>query len=111
VNFALVATEAAAQPYQVGTSLGTGPIPIDTRQIDLSPDALLMVTAMSYWPSIFSGYRGVIDAKGQAQAAINIPNVPALIGVRLHSAFVTLDPAAPSGIRSISDTFSFSVTK
>jgi len=31
--------------------------------------------------------------------------------VRLHSAFVTLDPAAPSGIRSISNTFTFSVTK
>jgi len=98
-------------PYQLGTSLGTGPIPIDTRKLDLSPDALLAVTVASYWPSIFSGYRGVIDSMGQAQAAIHIPNVPALIGLRLHSAFVTLDPAAPSGIRSISNTFSFSITK
>jgi len=53
----------------------------------------------------------VIDSKSQAQAAIHIPNVPARIGLRLHSAFVTLDPAAPSGMRSISNTFSFSIAK
>ena len=45
------------------------------------------------------------------EAAIHIPNLPALIGVRLHSAFVTLGPSAPSGIRSISNTFSFTITK
>ena len=62
-------------------------------------------------PAIFTGYRGVIDSRGQAQAAIHIPNMPALIGVRLHSAFVTLSPSAPSGIRSISNTFLFSIAK
>jgi len=111
IILALTATGDAALPYQVGTSLGTGPIPIDTRKLDLSPDGLLMVTVGGYWPSIFSGYRGVIDSKGQAQAAIHIPNIPALIGVRLHSAFVTLDFAAPSGIKSISNTFMFSIAK
>jgi len=44
-------------------------------------------------------------------SAIHIPNIPALIGVRLHSALVTLDSPAPSGIQSISNTFSFSITK
>jgi len=102
---------AAGLAYQAGTSLGAGPIPIDTRQLDLSPDALLAVTVMGYWPSVFSGYRGVIDAKGQARATIHVPSLPALIGVGLHSAFVTLDPASPSGIRSISNAFAFSVTK
>jgi len=111
VSLTLTATKDVALPYQVGTSLGTGPIPIDTRKLNLSPDNLLLVTVNNYWPSVFSGYRGVIDAKGQAQAAIHIPNVPALIGLRLHSAFVTLDPAAPSGIRSISNAFTFSITK
>jgi len=111
VDFSLTATDDVGLVYHVGTSLGTGPIPIDSRWLNLSPDDLLRVTVTDLWPWIFSGYRGVIDAQGQAQAAIHIPNVPALIGVRLHSAFVTLDPAAPSGIRSISDTFTFSVTK
>jgi len=111
IDFGLTTYDDAGLPYQLGTSLGTGPIPIDTRKIDLGPDNLLLVTVNNYWPWIFSGYRGVIDSKGQAQAAIHIPNIPALIGLRLHSAFVTLDPAAPSGIRSISNTFSFSITK
>jgi hypothetical protein len=110
-SFALTASDSPALPYQLGTSLGTGPIAIDTRQLDLSPDDLLLVTVNGYWPWIFSGYRGVIDSKGQAQAAIHIPNIPALIGTHLHTAFVTLDPAAPSGIRSISKTFSFQITK
>jgi len=111
MTLVLSATTDTGLPYQLASSLGTGPIPIDTRRLDLSPDNLLVVTVNNYWPWIFSGYRGVIGSKGQAQAAIHIPNVPALIGLRLHSAFVTLDPAAPSGIRSISNTFSFSVTK
>jgi len=111
INLVLNATAGASLLYQVGSSLGAGPIPIDTRRIDLSPDWLLTVSVAGGWPTIFSGYRGVIDSKGQAQAAIHIPNIPSLIGVRLHSAFVTLDPAAPSGIRSISNALSFSITK
>jgi hypothetical protein len=111
VTLSVLAAGSLGLAYQLGTSFGTGPIPIDTRNLNLSPDNLLVVTVKNYWPWIFAGYRGVIGSKGQAQAAIHIPNVSALMGVRLHSAFVTLDPAAPSGIRSISNTFSFSITK
>jgi hypothetical protein len=111
VSLALTATDAAGLAYQVGSSFGTGPIPIDKRKVDLSPDGLLAGSVGGWWPSVFAGYRGVIDSKGQALAAIHIPNVPALVGMHLHSAFVTLDPAAPSGIRSISNTESFVITK
>lgn len=111
ITLLLRATDGAGIPYQVGTSLGTGPIPIDNRQLGLSPDDLLVVSANGYWPAIFPGYRGVIDSKGQAMAAINIPYIPALIGVRLHSAFVTLGPSEPSGIRSISNTTTFTIEK
>jgi hypothetical protein len=111
VTFSLVSSSEGGLPYQVGSSLGTGPIPIDTRVINLSPDALLQVSMAGAWPSVFSGYRGVIDSKGQAQAAIHIPSIAALIGARVHTAFVTLDAAAPSGVRSISTTFVFSITK
>ena len=107
----LHASDSPGLPYQVGSSLGTGPIPLGIRQIDLSPDNLLVVSAGNLWPWIFSNYRGVLDSQGQAQAAIHIPNLPALIGLRIHSAFVTLDPTAPWGIRSISDTESFTITK
>jgi hypothetical protein len=111
VSLLLTASDDVSLPYQLGSSLGTGPIPIDKRQLGLSPDDLLVVTANDYWPAIFSGYRGVIGANGQARAAIHIPNITALVGVTLHSAFVTISPPAPSGIKSISNTFSFRITR
>ena len=111
VNLDLTAPTDAGKPYQVGSSLGTGPIPIGKRQINLSPDNMLVASVGGHLPSVFVGYTGLLDAAGKAQAKLVIPNIPALIGVRLHSAFVTLDTAAPSGIRSISNTFSFSITK
>jgi hypothetical protein len=111
VTLQVAASNDAGFPYQVGSSLGIGPIPIDSRWLNLSPDDLLRVTVTDLWPWIFSGYRGVLDSRGRAQAAIHIPNLPPLIGTRIHSAFVTVDPVAPSGVRSISNTFSFSITK
>ena len=111
VTLNLTSTDDIGLPYQVGSSLGTGPISIDTRQLNLSPDDLLTVSVAGLWPTIFSGYRGLIDNQGQAKAGINIPNDRVLIGFRLHTAFVTLDPQALSGIKSISNTFFFSITK
>jgi len=106
-----VATGDSGLQYQVGSSLGTGPINIGKRKLDLSPDNLLAVSASNSWPWIFSRYRGVVVTIGKASAAINIPNLPALVGLRIHTAFGTMDPTAPSGIRSISNTFSFTITK
>ena len=111
LNLTLTATGDVGLSYQVGSSLGTGPIPVDSRRLNLGPDDLLAVSVHGLWPTIFSGFRGLIDTKGQARATVHIPNIPSLIGIRLHTAFVTLDPAAPSGIRSISNTFSFSITR
>jgi hypothetical protein len=111
VSLALTAAEDGGLGYQVGSSMGTGPIPIDYRLIGLSPDVLLGVSVSDLWPWIFSGYRGVLDSRGQAQAAIHIPNLPPLVGTRIHTAFVTLDPQAPSGIKSIGNTVSFVIAK
>jgi len=111
MTFTLTASTDHGLPYQLGSSLGTGPIPIDQRSLGLSPDGLLWASISGLWPWIFSGYQGVIDSKGRASAAVDIPIAPALVGVRIHSAFMTLSPAAPSGVQSISDTFMFSIGK
>ena len=111
IAFSLLSPCDGNLPYQVGTSLGMGPIPIGNRKLGLSHDSLLIVTVSDSWPQIFQGYRGMIDNQGKATAKIRIPNITALIGTHTHTAFVTLNPSAPSGIKSISNTFSFSITK
>ena len=111
VTLLLRAPADGGLPYQVGTSLGTGPIPIDTRQLGLSLDDLLLVTVRGLLPAVFQQYSGLLDATGRGTAKIAIPGNPGLVGVRLHSAFVTLDASAPSNIKSISNTFSFTVRK
>lgn len=104
VNLDLTAPTEPGKPYQVGSSLGTGPIPIGTRQIGLSPDGMLVASVGGLLPSVFVSYTGLLDAAGKGQASLVIPNIPALKGVRVHSAFVTVDGTAPQGISLISPT-------
>lgn len=109
VLLALLSTPDPNLPYQLGSSLGTGPIPIDTRRLGLSPDPLLVITVLGALPLVFQGYVGKLDAAGKAAAKIAIPPIPALKGLRLHSAFLTLQASAPSGVKSISNTFTFTI--
>ncbi|MBN2491585.1 MAG: hypothetical protein JXQ29_12115 [Planctomycetes bacterium] len=102
VTLDLFAAADAGLPYQLGSSLGLGPIVLGSRQIDLSLDDLLVLSVGNLLPAVFVNYSGVLDASGKAQAAIQIPNLPVLVGVRMHTAFVTVDPLAPFGIKSIS---------
>lgn len=109
VNLDLIAPADGGLPYQVGTSLGTGPITFGTRMLNLSLDDLLVITVKNLVPAIFKNYSGFLDAGGMARADIVIPNIAALVGVRLNSAFLTLKQGEPWGIKSISNTFTFSV--
>ncbi len=103
----LVINDEPGLPYQLGSSLGTGPIPIGARPLGLSPDPLLALSVSGTLPGTFVGYTGTLDAQGLGQASLRIPNVPALAGVVVHSAFVTFKPSAPLGIQSVSNTESF----
>jgi len=111
VGLNLTAVRSRGLGYRLASSLGTGPIQIANRQIGLSPDWLFLVSAGGVLPSIFASYAGTMDQQGTARATINIPNDSKLIGARIHTAYVTLDAAAPFGIRSISNTVSFSIAK
>lgn len=50
VSLMLTATNDAGLSFQLGTSLGTGPIQFDTRKLSPSPDNLLLVTVNNSWP-------------------------------------------------------------
>lgn len=105
----LDAAPDAGLPYQVGSSLGAGPIHIGRRTLGLSPDTMLVVSLSGALFWVFRDYTGVLDAQGKARARIDIPNLSILKGVRIYSAFVTLRAGAPAGIQSISFTFMFSI--
>jgi len=109
VAFTLAAPADGGLPYQMGSALGNGPIPVDTRRLDLSPDALLGLSVSGALPAVFQNYSGRLDAQGQGQAALAIPNAPALKGLRIYTAFLTLLASAPSGVSSISNSFLFTI--
>jgi len=111
VSLTLTATDDAGRPYQVGSSFGVGPIRIDSRRIGLGSDFLLWASISGQFPDTFVSYAGFVTRHGGASARLKVPVLPVLIGLTIHSAFVTLDTSAPSGIRSISNTFSFSITR
>ena len=100
----------AGLPYQLGSSFGNGPIMIGPWKLELSPDPLLVFSTSGAAPWIFQNYAGVLDAKGQATAAIQIPNFPALKNTPdLHGLRDVEAHRAPSGIASVSNTFMFTI--
>ncbi len=111
VILALSSPADAGLSYQAGTSLGTGPVPIGKRRLHLSLDDLLLITIQGHLPMIFKGYTGFLDSSGKGSAGIAIPGNSALVGVRLHSAFLSLKAGEPYNVKSISNTYSFTITK
>jgi hypothetical protein len=109
VTLDLASPSDAGRVYQLASSLGTGPVPIGTRLLNLSPDSLLVITVFNQLPAVFVGYTGTFDKTGAARARIHLPNLPVLTGVRIHSAFVSLDAKAPQGVHTISPTATFSI--
>jgi hypothetical protein len=100
-----VASEDVGLAFQVGTSLGIGPLYLPgVRRLDLSPDPLLQASVLGVLPGVFQGYTGVVPPNGEWQATIQLPPWPALVGLNLNTAFITFAPAAPAGLQSISNT-------
>jgi len=109
ITFTLAAAPDPGLPYQMASAFGNGPILIDTRKLELSPDPMLFLSISGLAPSIFQNYSGVLDAQGGATAKLNIPKIPGLSSIRIYTAFVTVKASAPSGISNISNTFVFTI--
>ncbi len=109
MNFGLSSPKDAGLPYQVATSLGTGPTPIGQRSLGLTLDSLFAASVSGNLPTVFVNYAGAIGASGNASAALNIPPFAVLKGITLHTAFVTFSGSAPLGVQSISTTFTFQI--
>jgi len=90
------------RPYYAAASFSnTSGIPLDFRTVPLDIDALFLLTHGG-WPPLFNNFTGNLDSSGQAVGVLNIPVIPALNGIPLMIAFITLDPGAPTGVRTVS---------
>jgi hypothetical protein len=91
----------AGLPFLVGTSVTEGLVPVDYRFLRVGFDPLLVDSMSSVLPSAFQGYVGWLDPLGAGMATLSIPPYPWLAGFVLHSTYMVLDPAAPSGVRTM----------
>ena len=74
------------------------------------PDAVLALSTSGSLPQVFPlNYAGVIGSNGQAKTYVRIPDLAGLVGLAIHSAFITLNAPSPSGVKSISNTFTFNI--
>jgi Tol biopolymer transport system component len=95
--------------YVMGLSTGYRPgIAVDERTIPLVSDPLLLLSLTD--TTTFSHFVGHFDEVGQAVGYIAMPADQRLVGRSFFAAFVTLDPAWPSGIRGISNVVKLTVT-
>jgi hypothetical protein len=89
--------------YVAASSLGTSPgIRIDTRILPLNFDPLMQVS-IGGLPPVLTGYVGTLDQDGVAFGRISFAGLPHMVGFRFFTAFVVVDPAAPSGTKTISN--------
>ena len=101
-NFLVVADEV----YQLLGYTGAPPSPMAKYT-----EAATVLSLGSFSKILAPGLRlGWIQAHGQASAAIFLPPYPALVGLTIHTAFLTFTPAVAQPLRSISNTVSFQIT-
>lgn len=104
VALTLKAPSGAGLPYVVMTSATAGTMPLDLRHVRVGMDWILVTSLTNSAPGVFRDYFGALDDRGAGAASLDLPPVPGLAGLSFHTAFVVVDPAAPSGIGQISNT-------
>lgn len=109
LELVLAAPAHAGKVAVTATSLGLGPILYGPHLIRLDPDALFSATFGLAGSPIFTGYIGILDAAGRTRPSINLPLIPGLEGLALHTASVIADPTAPGGVTATSNTWSMRV--
>lgn len=97
----------AGKRYAIAASLsGTAPgyTLADGRRINLSLDAVSLLTLANVIPSVFDPGAGVLDSRGVAAATLDLHRHGTL-GVPLWIAWAVLDPHAPEGVAYLPDTY------
>jgi hypothetical protein len=76
-------------------------IPLGGRVLPLYPDSLFFATIGTN--GLLPGFLGHLNGAGQAQVRVMIPEWIWLQNRTVYVAYVTLDPTAPAGVRTVSN--------
>lgn len=95
---------SAGMGYMMGAALGNAGFMIDTRTVPLSPDFLLVATLSVSVPPFTAGFAGLLDGSGEGIATLTNAGGFLTGFPQVWVGAFTLDPAAPNGIRTISNS-------
>lgn len=100
----VLAIDGALESYVFATALSaTNGLPLPGgRRFPLDPDPIFFASVGGSVPGVFAGFQGALSVAGSTSISIRVPNLPALAGLDLHTAGVTLRPSAPGGIHLVS---------
>jgi hypothetical protein len=79
-------------PYACALSFGTAGIPVPGGTLPLTADSLFFLTVLNLIPPIFPNGQGTLNADAEGSVTVNLPNLPALVGTKIYSAFITTGP-------------------
>jgi len=102
----------AGRPYQLAASFGyrNGVKCPNGEFLDLTLDDLFLVTSQNLLPMIFDKFAGVLDASGEATAAVRIPGwLPPGPGIPIFVSGIVIDPGAPGGVTTVGNTHWFTL--
>jgi CubicO group peptidase (beta-lactamase class C family) len=102
-GFELRAPGWVGAPYVAACALAPEPgITTPLGLLGLVPDSLFLLSLGAGGP--FVGFLGVLDGVGSAALGIALPADPGLAGLSLTVAAAVLDPGAPQGLGSLSNS-------
>ncbi len=101
-GFAVRSPHDGAIAFLTGLALGRSPgLPLpDGRVFPLNLDPLFEISVSG--AAEFQNFVGQLDAAGNAQLSLNLPDIPPLRGLQVHAAAITLDPLSPVLFRQVS---------
>jgi len=108
-DIGLAVPEDARRGYLMtmgGSGVRPGIVLPDGRRINLVVDLLTLFGLTIGYGNFLQGHLGVLNAEGRATARLDLSGFgPAMNGTRFHFVAVTIDPAAPLGLKTITDPF------
>ena len=93
----------AGATYQIAASLGQTGIDLPPYRLLLAPDGVFFASVVIGMP-VFQDYAGTVARDGSAAARLAMPTIPALIGITVYHAGVSLQTGKIAGATNTAGT-------